>query len=118
MHKEHLLEHCVRLYGEAAGPLIHRAMEDIHQKDFCVATGLRLPEISISRGCLTQGSVFQLAGKGYDLITLPTRGVVEISPLTYSDLVKYLPTGRTRSGHQHCFVDNPLTDVIDFSSLV
>ena len=79
MHKEHLLEHCVRLYGETAGPLIYRAMIEIHNKDFCVATGLRLPEISISRSCLMQGRVFQLAGREYELIALPNDGVVEVS---------------------------------------
>ena len=107
----------MRLYGETAGPLIHRAMAEIQNKDFCVATGLRLPEISISRSCLSQGRVFRLAGGDYSLLVTPD-GEREISALGYQDIVCYLPNRHMREGQQHCFVDDPLTDILDFASLI
>ena len=65
-----------------------------------------------------QGHVFRLVGDEYDSIVMPLGEVAKIDSLTYQSLDQYLPNKTTRSGHQHCFVDHPLTDVIDMSSLI
>lgn len=103
MDSKNLERRCVELYGRN-GKFLFRAMEAIHRKDFCVATGWDDNEVSIARCCNSRGKIFKLSND-YKSLIMPDGRVRKIDDLTYNDIVQYLPKPCVAVEQNNCEVD-------------
>lgn len=69
MNKQTLKDRCIGFYG-ANGNRLYEVMMQLHEKDFCVATGFDDHSVSLSRSCSKVGRVFRLS-EDYKHVVMP-----------------------------------------------
>lgn len=105
MHIKTLESRCIDQYGEENGKKLYRAMQDIHEIDFCVATGWAVDEISIAQSCNYRGRIFKLS-KDFRSLIMPDGVEKSFRDLNYSEIKNLLPKKCDEPNYKHCDPDS------------
>jgi hypothetical protein len=103
MDRENLENKCIKLFEEENGRKLFRAIVEIANKDFCVATAWNDHQVSIAKTCSYRGKIFELT-PDYKSLILNGDEIIPLEELSYQRIERHL--AKKSYGHlKHCEFD-------------